>query len=131
MCVGSDELLGGEGGRPLVLSFPANAVRGVVIDIRVVGLEGAAHSVKADAGGERALVRRVGEDQSGQAAGIGTKGDGVNNDKDGFAEANHVVLRGWANDGVVDLPHCFEKGDDVQGGRHNGDGRLGGGFLNF
>ena len=58
----SDELLGGEGGRPLTLSFLSNDVHGIVRDVGIVGLEGAACAVKADAGGERALVRHDGED---------------------------------------------------------------------
>ena len=125
---GLDELLGSEGGCPLALSFLVNAVRGVVSDVRIVGLEGAAHAVKADASGKRALVRRVGEDQSRRAAGVGTKGDGVQDGEDGFADANHVVFRGRADDGGVALPRCFEEGDDVRGGQHDGGGRLGGGF---
>ena len=71
---GSDELLGSEGGRILALYFLENAVRGVVSDVRIVGIEGAAHDVEAKAGGERALVRHTGEDQPGRADGVGTKG---------------------------------------------------------
>ena len=48
----SDELLGIEGGCPLALSFLANALHGIVSDVRIVRLEGAANSVEADAGGE-------------------------------------------------------------------------------
>ena len=129
MLAGSDELLGGEGGRPLALSFLSNAARGVVRDVGIVGLEGAAHAVKADVGGERALVRRVGEDQSGRASGVGTKVDGVKDGEDGFAKVNHIFVRGRAGDGGVALPLCFEEGDDVRGCRHDGDGRLAGGFL--
>ena len=126
---GSDELLGGEGGCPLELSFLSNVVRGVVSDVGIVGLEGAAHAVEANAGGKQALVHRVGEDQSGRAAGIGTKGDGVKDGEDGFAKANHVVVCWRADNGGVALPRCFEEEDDVRGGWHDDDGRLVGGFL--
>ena len=122
-------MLGGEGERPLALSFLLNIVRGVGSDAGIIGLEGAAHAVKDNARGERALVRRVGEDQSGQEAGVGTEGDRVKDGEDGFAKASRVVIRGRANDGVVALPRCSEEGDGVQGGRHDGDGQLAGGFL--
>ena len=82
---GSDELLCSKGGCPVALSFFANAVRSVVSNIRIAGLEGATHTVEADAGGKRVLVRCVGEDQSRQAAGVGTTGDGVKYGEDGFA----------------------------------------------
>ena len=111
-----------EGGCPLALSFLAHAVSGVVGNVRIVRLEGDTHAVKADVGGKRALVCRVGEDQSGRAAGVGTKEYGVEDGEYGFVEANHVVVRGRADDGGVALPHCFEQGDDVQGGQHDGDG---------
>ena len=93
---GSDELLSDEGGGPLALSFLSNAVGGVVRNVGIVGLEGAAHSVKANAGGERALVRRVGEDQTGRAVGVGTEGYGVENGENGFAKTNRVVVCGQA-----------------------------------
>ena len=128
---GSDEMLGSKCGRPLALYFLANTVRGVVSDLRIVGLEGAAHAVEANARGERALVCRVREDQSGRSAGVGTKGDGVKDGEDAFTEANHVAVRGQADDGGVALAYCFEEGDDVRGGQNDGDGRLGGGFLIF
>ena len=86
-------------------------------------------SVKANSGGEQVLLRRVVEDQSGQAAGVGTKGYGVKDGEDGFEEANHAVVRGRADDGGVALPLCFEQGYDVRGGRHDGNGRLGGDFF--
>ena len=124
-------MLGSEGGCPLALSFLANVVRGVVSNVRIVRLEGAAHAVEANVDGKQALVRRVGEDQPRRSAVVGTKGDGVKDGEDGFAEANHVVVRGRAEDGGVALPRCFEQGDDFQGGRYDGDGRLGGGFSIF
>ena len=105
--------MGSEGGRLLALSFLANAVRGAVRDVRIVGLEGAAHAVKADADGERALVCCVGEDQTGRAAGVDTKGDRVENGENGFAKTNHVVVRGWANDERVALPRCLKERDDI------------------
>ena len=125
---GSDEMLGSEGGCPLALSFLANAVCGVVSDVRIVILEGAAHAVKANAGGKRALVLQVGEDQSGRAAGVDTKVYGVKDGEDGFVETNHVVFCGRTDDRGVAPPHCFEQGDDVLGGRNDGDRRLGEGF---
>ena len=126
---GSDELLGSKGGCTLTLSFLAQAISGVVGDVKMVQLVGVAHSVKADVGGERALVSRIGEDQSGRAAGVGTKGYGIEYGKDGFTEANHVVVRGRANNGGVALPRCFDQGDDVRGGRYDGNRQLGEGFL--
>ena len=121
--------MGGKGGGPLALSFLLNDVGGVFRNVGIVGLEGAAHAVEADAGGDRALVRRVREDQSGWEAGVGTKVDGVKDGEGGLAEANCVVVRGRYDDGGVALPRCFEEGDDVRGGRHDGNGRLAGGFL--
>ena len=47
---GSDEMLGGKGGRPITLSFLSNAVCGVISNVGIIGLEGAAHSVEADTG---------------------------------------------------------------------------------
>ena len=44
--------MGGEGGGPLGLSFFLNALGGVVRDVWIVGLEGAARAVESDAGGE-------------------------------------------------------------------------------
>ena len=122
---GLDELLGIEGGCPLALSFIAQAISSIVGDVRIVRLVGAAHSVKYDVGGKQALVFRLEEDQSGRAAGVGTKGYGIEYGKDGFAEANHVVVRGQANYGEIALPRCFVQGDDVRGGRHDGNRRLG------
>ena len=123
--------MGSEGGCRLALSFLAHAVSGVVGNVRIVRLEGDTHAVKADVGGKRALVCCVGEDQSGRAAGVGTKEYGVEDGEDGLPEANHVVIRGRVDDGGVVLPRCFGEGDDVQGGRYYGDRRLGGGFLIF
>ena len=94
-------------------SFFSNAVSGIVRNVGIVGLEGAAHSVEDDAGSDRALVRRVGEDQTRWAARVGTKGDGVENGENGFMKTNHVVVRGRANNGEVALPHCLEEGDYV------------------
>ena len=122
---GSNELLGSKGGCTLALSFLTQAISGVVGDVRIVRLVGAAHSVKYDVGGKQALVFRLEEDQSGRAAGVGTKGYGIEYGKDGFAEANHVVVRGQANYGEIALPRCFVQGDDVRGGRHDGNRRLG------
>ena len=112
---GSNELLGSKGGCTLALYFLAQAISSVVGDVRIVRLVGAAHYVKADIGGEQALVRRLEEDQSRWAAGVGTKGYGIEYGKDGFAEANHVVVRGRADDGGVALPRCFDQGDDIRG----------------
>ena len=124
-----DELLGSKGGRPFALSFLSNAICGVVSNVGIVGLEGAAHYVEANADGKRALVHRVGEDQTGWAAGVGTKGGGVKDGENGFAKSNHVGVCGQAGYGVVALPRYFEEVDDVQGGRHDGNGRLAGGCL--
>ena len=96
--------MGGEGGGPLALSFFLNAVGGVVRDVRIVGLEGPAHAVKANAGGEGALVHLVGEDKTRQAAGVSTKGDGIHNGENGFTKTNHVVVCGRADDGGGSSP---------------------------
>ena len=56
---------------------------------------------------------------------VGTKGDGIEDGEDGFEEANHVVVHGRADDGGVAPPRCFEQGDDVRGGQHDGNGKLG------
>ena len=117
--------MGSKGGCPLTLSFLAHAISGIVGDICIVRIEGATHAVEADVGSERALARPVGEDQSGRAAGVGTKGNGVEGGEDGFAEANHVIVCGRAYNGGVALPRCFEQGDDDRGGRHDGNRRLG------
>ena len=122
---GSDELLGSKGGCPLSLSFLAQAISGVIGDVWIVRLEGAAHAIKADVGGKRALLRRVGEDQSGRAAGVVTKGDGIEDGEDGFAKANYFVVRGRADDEGLALPRCFEQVGDVRGDRNDGNGRLG------
>ena len=116
MLSGSDELFDSEGGCPLALSFLANAISGVVDNVRIVQLEGAANAIVANVGGKRALVRRIGEDQSLRAAGTGNKEYGVEDGENGFAEANHVVVCGRADDGELALPRCFEQGDDVRGG---------------
>ena len=120
--------MGGKGGGQIALSFLSKTVGGVVWDVGILGLEGAAHAIKYEAGGERALVRRVGEDQTSQAAGVGTKGDGVENGDNGFAKTNHVVFCGRVDDGGVVLPRCFEKGDDVRGGQDDGNRRSAGSF---
>ena len=90
-----------------------HAISGVVGDVHIVRLEGADHAVKSDVRGERALLRFVGEDQYGKAAGVGTKGDGVEDGEDGLAKANHVVVHGRADHGGVALPRCLEQGDYV------------------
>ena len=105
-----------EGGCPLALSFLANTISGVVSNVRIVRLEGSAHAVEASVGGKRLFVRCVREDQPGRAADVGTKGYGVEDGEDSFAEANHVVVCGRADNGGLALPRCFEQGDDVQGG---------------
>ena len=56
---GSGELLGSEYGCPLALSFLEKAISGVVGDVRIVRLVVAAHVVKANVGGKRALVLHV------------------------------------------------------------------------
>ena len=88
--------MGGEGGGPLGLSFFLSALGGVVRDVWIVGVEGAARAVESDAGGEQALVRRVGEDQTGRAVGVGTEGYGVENGENGFVKTNRVVVCGQA-----------------------------------
>ena len=113
MLAGSDELLGGEGGRPFALSFLSNHVRGIVSDVGIVGLEDAACDVKADAGDEQVLVRSVGEDQTGRGAVVVTKGGGVQDGEYAFANSNHVVVRGRADNGGVALPRNLEEGHDV------------------
>ena len=98
---GLDELLGSEGGCPLALSFLANTVCGVVSNVHIVRLEGAAHAAKADAGGKQALVRRIGEAESGRAAGVSTKRDGLKDSEDGFCGSKTCrrtwVVRRWGS----------------------------------
>ena len=70
------------------------------------------------------FVCRVGEDQYGQADGVSTKGDGLEDGKNSLVEADHIVVSWRTDGGGVALLSGVEQVDDVRRGQHDSSGNM-------
>ena len=88
------------------------SVGGIFFDARIVQLVGADHVVEVHGCPKQAFVGHIGEDYSGQAACVGSKGDGVKDGEYGLAKSEHTVVSQSSDNGGIALPSYVEQGDN-------------------